>query len=301
MAIDLRDDAVRQHVISMDQAHELFDYFFAELNPPLALLDVSLHTVDYCRQNMPILFSTIVSVASRFFQPQLHRQCHRIAKSILNLAAAEEICSMDHIQALILVITWKDPGDRTILRKAVRAIGYAYELGLHSTFEAVGDATETTNIRASDEANRARSDSYSLRYKRRIERDRQRTWIVLCLVHELVRRDDRNLKPRARIIPLEDYPDPFIWIKQGGEVLLSVDSRLAWSLDMSILTLECEPFLDLINRSENAAPFGGFFERYRSRLDMLRKRYFDVRNGVYHPRFPMDKSAVAELPYVDAF
>ncbi len=41
---------------------------------------------------------------------------------------------MDHIQSLILVITWKDAGDRTIIRKAFRAIGYAYELGLHATF-----------------------------------------------------------------------------------------------------------------------------------------------------------------------
>ncbi len=32
---------------------------------------------------------------------------------------------MDHIQSLILVITWKDAGDRTIIRKAFRAIGYA--------------------------------------------------------------------------------------------------------------------------------------------------------------------------------
>lgn len=300
MAADLRDDAVHQHVISMDQAHELFEYYFAELNPPLALLDTALHTVEHCRQHAPILFSTIISVASRFFQPQLHRQCHRIAKAVLNLAAAEEICTLDHIQALILVITWKDPGDRTILRKANRAIGYAYELGLHASF----DGMETANAidaRAGSEGNRARSDSYSHRYKRRLERDRQRTWIVLCLVHELVRRDDRNSKPRARIIPLEDYPDPYIWIKQGGEVLLSVDSRLAWSLGMSILTLESEPFLDLINRSEDATPFAGVFERYRSRLDKLRHCYFDVRDGVFHPKFPMDKSAVAELPYIDAF
>ncbi|KAJ1028714.1 hypothetical protein NDA16_001880 [Ustilago loliicola] len=299
MASDLRDDAVRQRVINIDQAHELFDYFFTELNPPLALLDASLHTIEYCRQSAPILFSTIVSVASRFFQPQLYRQCHRIAKSILNLAAAEEICSMDHIQALILVITWKDPGDRTIMRKAVRAIGYAYELALHASFEGIESGESTHG--GKDEGNRARSDSYMLRYRRRLERDRQRTWIVLCLIHELVRRDDRTAKPRARLIPLDDYPDPFSWIKSGGDMLLSVDSRLAWSLDMSIITIENEPLLDLISRSEDATSFGGVFDRYRGRLDMLRKRYFDVREGVFNPRFPMDKSAVAEIPYLDAF
>lgn len=300
MAADLRDDAVRQHVISMDQAHELFDYFFAELNPPLALLDASLHTIDHCRQNAPILFSTILSVASRFYLPQHHRQCHRIAKSILNLAAAEEICSVDHIQSLILVITWKDAGDRTIIRKAFRAIGYAYELGLHATF-AYDETAASSDGKRPDEGNRARSDTCSLRSRRRQERDRQRTWIVLCLVHELVRRDDRNIKPRPRAIPIEDYPDPYNWLQQGGDVLLSVDSRLCWSLDMTILTIENEPFVDLITRSEDATPFGSFFDRYRSRLDMLRKRYFDVRDGVFHPRFPMDKSAVAELPYLDAF
>lgn len=303
MATDLRDDAVRQHVISTDQAHELFDYFFAELNPPLALLDASLHTVEYCRQNAPILFSTIISVASRFFQPQLHRQCHRIAKSVLNLAAAEEICTLDHIQALICVITWKDPGDRTILRKANRAIGYAYELGLHASFDGLESLVASNKAaRDSNEGNRARSDSYSQRYKRRLDRDRQRTWIVLCLIHELVREKcGRATKPRARIIPVEDYPDPYVWIRQAGDVLLSVDSRLAWSLDMSNVIVENEPFLDIINRSEDAAPFGGFFDRYRGRMDVLRKRYFDVREGIFHPRFPMDKSALAELPYLDAF
>ncbi|GAC96400.1 hypothetical protein PHSY_003980 [Pseudozyma hubeiensis SY62] len=301
IANDVREDVVCQHIITKEQAHELFDYFFAELNPPLALLDTSLHTMDYCRQNTPILFSAIISVASRFFSPQYHRQCHRVAKSILNLAAAEEICTIDHIQALILVITWKDPGDRTILRKAVRAIGYAYELGLHAAFGNI-DAVEplASSSRTSD-ANRDRSDSYSQRYRKRRERDRQRTWIVLCLIHELVRRDDRNPKPRARVIPVEDYPDPYAWIKQGGDVLLSVDSRLGWSLGMSILVSENEPFLEIINRSEDATSFAGFFERLRGRLDILRQQYFDVREGVYHPRFPMDKSAVVELPYLDAF
>uniref|UniRef100_V5EB05 Zn(2)-C6 fungal-type domain-containing protein n=1 Tax=Kalmanozyma brasiliensis (strain GHG001) TaxID=1365824 RepID=V5EB05_KALBG len=224
-------------------------------------------------------------------------KCHRIAKSILNLAAAEEICSMDHIQSLILVITWKDAGDRTIVRKAFRAIGYAYELGLHATFEYDGAA----EVSGGSRANEKRSDTFSLRSRKRLERDRQRTWIVLCLVHELVRRDDRNTKPRPRTIPLDDYPDPYLWIKQAGDVLLPIDSRLCWSLDMSISTIENEPFLDLINRSEDATAFGGFFDRYRGRLDMLRKRYFDVRDGVFHPKFPMDESAVAELPYLDAF
>lgn len=299
IAAELGDDAVRQHIISIDQAHELFEFYFAELNPPLALLDASLHTPDYCRQNAPILFSTIVAVASRFFQPHLHRQCHRVAKAVLNLAAAQEVCSIDHVQALVLVITWKDPGDQTIVRKAARAMGYAYELGLHATFEAIEADDATSRARA--EGGRNRSDSFSQRYRRRLERDGQRTWIVLCLVHELVRRDDRHAKPRARIIPLEDYPDPYAWIRAGGDVLLSVDSRLAWSLDMSILTLENEAFLDMISRSKDATSFGGFFDRYRARLDMLRRRYFEVSDGVYHPRFPMDKSAVAELPYLDGF
>ncbi len=71
-------------------------------------------------------------------------------------------------------------------------------------------------------------------------------------------------------------------MQQAGDVLLSVDSRLAWSLDMSILTLENEGFLDMINRSEEATSFGGFFDRYRSRLDSMRKRYFDVKeNGAF--------------------
>lgn len=305
--LDLSDDAVRQHVITMDQARELFDNFFAELNPPLALLDTSLHTIDYCRKNTPILFSTIISVASRFFMPHHHRQCHRVAKSILNHAAAEEICTLDHVQALILVITWKDPGDRTILRKAVRAIGYAYELGLHATFddfdiaEPLSSSSSTSTSKTKAEGKRDPSDNYSLQHRRRQQRDRQRTWIVLCLIHELVRRDDRNPRPRARVIPLEDYPDPYPWLKQAGDVFQPVDSRLGWSLGMAILTLENEPFLDLIERSQDATSFATFFERYRGGLDKLRKLYFDVRDGVYHPRFAMDKSAVAELPYLDAF
>ncbi|PWZ00689.1 hypothetical protein BCV70DRAFT_160417 [Testicularia cyperi] len=313
VASDVRDDAIRQNVISLDQAQELFDYFYAELNPPLAVLDSNLHTLEYCRQHLPILFSSIISVSSRFFRPHLHSKCLRISKSILNLAAIQEICSLDHIQALTLVITWRDSGDRTIIRKAARAICYAYELGLHASFDETGadSSSSSTDLaapgssstgykRERDSAQGFRSDAYRTRYQQRLNRDRQRTWIVLCLIQFLVRNDERHTHPRARMIPLEDHPDPYVWIQTAGDLLLSIDSRLAWCLDACLLIVELDPMMDTIRKSEDQAPFGSFFEHYRVRMGVVRRRYFDVVDGQYRPKFPMDKSAVAELPYIDA-
>ena len=102
MASSVYDDVVRMNSCSWTDACYLFSLFSTQLNPILALLEPGLHTVQYTREQSPILFSTILSVASRFFRPDLHLPCQAAAASILKFASSRQLCSIDHIQALIV-------------------------------------------------------------------------------------------------------------------------------------------------------------------------------------------------------
>nr|UOP57037.1 putative prib protein [Thecaphora frezii] len=312
LASDSDQDAIGQRVITLQEAEELFTYYFAELNPPLALLDPQLHTVQYCRRHRSLLFSAIVAASSKFCRPDIHPQCQRISKSALAQAAAEETCSLDHIQALILVITWKDPADRAIDRKLRRAIGYAYELGLVLSFDEFRDETEGRN---DDEKSTVTAPATSQTgtcptpetvgsatfiLGRREQRDRQRTWIMLCLVQAVLHKGDRYHPPLPRQIPLQLHPDAVTWYHRGGDLALTIDARLAWSLEMVALTIEVDDLVDLTTQNPNPTSFGVLFDTFWQRAQMIRRRWFRIEDGQYRARYPMDESAVAELPYLDA-
>ena len=246
-----------------------------ELNPPLALLDRYLHTFDYLRSKCPLLFSTVISTSSRFFRPDLHTRCLQVQRSVMALAAVEELCSLDHIQALIAAVTWKDPSDRTVDRKVNRAVGYAYELGLHASF--ADDIRPNVNLASN--ATRASNGTDISKLQRRIKRDRQRTWIMLCLVQAVMRRDDGTSRPRPRVIPLHDHPDAVSWYHQGGDITLTIDSRVAWSLESICLAIEMDDLIQLCATMPNPTGFGPFFEQFHRRSAVIRRRWFTHTDG----------------------
>ncbi|EPQ25624.1 uncharacterized protein PFL1_06804 [Pseudozyma flocculosa PF-1] len=307
-------DAVTQRLISLRQATELFDYFFAELNPPLALFDPNLHTVDYCRHQRPLVFSAIIATSTRFCRPDLHPRCQALNRSAMSQAAAEEACSIDHIQALITAITWKDPTDRTTNRKLRRAIGYAFELGLLFSFEEFRsevDSIDAARTSAAENSTPGPSDASTAQQgsgstvsssilRRREERDRQRTWIMLCLVQAVLNQGDRDHRPLPLQIPLRYHPDMTTWYHCGGDITLNIDARLAWSLETVALFHEVDDIVELTTRNPNPTSFGVLFHTFGQRADTIRRRWFKVSNGQYRARYPMDESAVAELPYLDA-
>jgi hypothetical protein len=105
--------------------------YFAHLNPIIGLLDPRLHTSSYVRQRSTVLFTTIISVSSKFFLPTVHERCHALSQSLIGRALAADMCNIEYIQALSLSTFYKDADDASSWRKVGLAIRMAYELNLH--------------------------------------------------------------------------------------------------------------------------------------------------------------------------
>ncbi|ORY22182.1 hypothetical protein BCR39DRAFT_552063, partial [Naematelia encephala] len=88
-------------------------------------LSCSVHTLSYLRQTSPILFSTVLACASRFFRKDLHSLLLSHASTILDRASNSGVADIGIVQSLMLSTYWKAPEDTSAWRK----IGMAVRLG----------------------------------------------------------------------------------------------------------------------------------------------------------------------------
>ncbi|SPO25497.1 uncharacterized protein UTRI_03081_B [Ustilago trichophora] len=232
MASSAYDDVVRMNACSWTDACYLFSLFSTQLNPIVALLEPGLHTVQYTREQSPILFSTILGISSRFFRPDLHLQCQTAAASILKFASARQLCSIDHIQALIVSAIWALPGDATRSETLSAAIAYAYELGLPFCFEAgvaVSSATKPYTPPLPIHLLHGGHQTTMLRMQ-------QRTWIQLCLLELSQQSDSRrtSMQKRPELIAQADFPNVRVWYELNNSTMSAYDTRLAYQLDFAL-------------------------------------------------------------------
>lgn len=122
--------------------------FHDKLNPLIALLDPQrtyhpmqpmtesvVHTLDYVRHSSSILFTAILAASSKFFRKELHAALLSHAHSILNRATNKASCSTGIIQALMILVYWKAPSDRSGWLKIGMAVRMGYQLGWHLTMD----------------------------------------------------------------------------------------------------------------------------------------------------------------------
>jgi hypothetical protein len=96
------------------------DSFHTHLNIFVDVLDKALHTPLFVRRTSAILFTTIVTIASRFRRPSLHTHLHKMVDNMLGRAFAEGVVEVGLIQSLSLLAFWKEADDRSTWRK----VGY---------------------------------------------------------------------------------------------------------------------------------------------------------------------------------
>lgn len=109
--------------------------FFEHLNPLIALLDPLLHTPDYTTQSSTILLTAIVTVAAKMFAPSLYAPLLALSNRLLGEAFANGLSTIGLVQALSLLVFWKDPHDDSAWRRIGYAIRLGYELGLDDHFK----------------------------------------------------------------------------------------------------------------------------------------------------------------------
>lgn len=96
----------------------------AELGP--------VHTFDHLNTSLPILLTSVLASASKFFRPALHRNLLEYAHVLLNRSLNAGTCNIDIIQALLVLVCFKAPVDRSAWIKIGTAIRLAYQHGWYS-------------------------------------------------------------------------------------------------------------------------------------------------------------------------
>jgi hypothetical protein len=90
----------------------------------------TVHTLPYLRTS-PLLLSALLTVSAKYFLQRHYPALLSHTQSIVNRAVGQGQCDIGLIQALILMITWKDPKDGSSWVKLGIAIRLGYQLGMH--------------------------------------------------------------------------------------------------------------------------------------------------------------------------
>ncbi|KAF4473607.1 hypothetical protein FAGAP_12947 [Fusarium agapanthi] len=155
-------DPVDMGLISRPSAQNLYEGFFKHFNCLVGLLDPNLYTFSYTRSRSSLLFTMILTISSRIFQPESHRHIRDHAESLLGRALLACDSAIENIWAIICMYHWKDANDS----RGYTLIGFALRMA------------------ASAEWNMThRSVSYetheSLELQVRQRRDKDRVWLAL--------------------------------------------------------------------------------------------------------------------------
>jgi hypothetical protein len=127
-----------------------------------ALFDPAFTTFERSKTR-PALQTAILWAASRFFRPELETALHRHAEYLINRATNSGLVDLQTLQAIHVLVIWKEPNDRSAYMKIGIGVRMAYQLGL--------DTARSTALPQDDEE------------ARRIV-DAERTWISECRVLE---------------------------------------------------------------------------------------------------------------------
>lgn len=301
MASSVYDDVLQINACSWTDACYLFSLFITQLNPILALLDANLHKVQYTREQSPILFSTILCVASRFFRPSLHSQCQAAAAAILSLASSRQVCSIDHIQALIVSAIWATPGDPSRSEWIAAAIAYAYELGLCFSLDAAMPITSAVKPYTPPLA----LHLLDANHQSVVLRVQQRTWIQLCLLELSQQTDSQraSMPKRPELIAQHDFPNVRTWYQLHHLTMSAYDTRLAYQLDIALSQRNLDRLAASIQANTAAATISQ--HELSNSIDMLLVQqrecfatWFNVLGEEYVARYAMDRYSSMEAGFV---
>lgn len=104
-------DPISANLIDEDTAKILFDFVFLRLNTFINLFDPELHSVSYVRKKCPLLFTTLLMAGSKYWKPEVYRQCYELAHTLAVRAFAESWKRVEVVQAFACLTYWREPDD----------------------------------------------------------------------------------------------------------------------------------------------------------------------------------------------
>ncbi|KAI5461585.1 hypothetical protein BGZ63DRAFT_508931 [Mariannaea sp. PMI_226] len=106
-----RDDPIHLRLISRPSAQNLFEGFFKYFNCLVGLLDPQLYTFSYTRETSNLLFSTILAISARVFQPESYKSIRKHSETLLGRTLLACDTAVENIWAIVCMYHWKDVDD----------------------------------------------------------------------------------------------------------------------------------------------------------------------------------------------
>ncbi|WVW84403.1 hypothetical protein I302_106437 [Kwoniella bestiolae CBS 10118] len=126
------EDPVSLHFLSLIEAGNLFLSFITHMNAMIAIFDPKVHTFQKIRE-YPLLFTAVLAVSSKFFNRNLAAALSSHARMLLHRAIFAGEYTTQMVKALIILVFWKHPTDRTAWVDIGIAMRLSYQLGLHTS------------------------------------------------------------------------------------------------------------------------------------------------------------------------
>ncbi|BEJ08311.1 hypothetical protein CcaverHIS641_0503960 [Cutaneotrichosporon cavernicola] len=208
--MERKDDLIGLGILSMDECDSLFQHYFDQLQTCVCLLDPAIHTAAYTRQASLELFTAVLTVASKFFRPELYETVLAFSNRLVSTAIAECVATIELAQAICILHYWKKPTDGRGWLRLGHAIRLGYQLDLHLPPRRPLPADER---------------------EARLAIDRERTWISLfCFDSTATQLSDRPSM-------MHKAPDVTEWIRTIPYPLPS-DGQLDFAVKASLLQSE---------------------------------------------------------------
>ncbi|CAE6485991.1 unnamed protein product [Rhizoctonia solani] len=249
--LDNYDTPVSVGFLREEEVPDLFHLYHNYLNPLIALLDPALHSPNYVRTRSSVLFTAILTVASRFGRPEAWENCNSLAQTLLGRALADGICSIEYVQALSLLTFWKDARDSSSWRKVGLAIRMAYELNLQ---EPRSEPLSTVELLAREQLNK------------------ERTW----LRYDMTTAMQRN---KPQMIPDYSLPNAIEWLGDHPGFPCNADAMLVISSSFGGVRLLCHSLFSSMTTTNKAA-FEPLMRHISSLLDDRIKRWINTDHNL---------------------
>ncbi|WRT68771.1 uncharacterized protein IL334_005751 [Kwoniella shivajii] len=225
---ELVDDPIRAGFVDEGEARALFHLYMTHYNSSMPLLDPTLHTHDFVREQSSFLYTSILCVTSRYLSSltphtgdgstispesaqSVHQQILVLARDHMTWAFAEAIASIDVVRAMVILGLNKEPEDDKAGYHISRAVllGKELNLGCILTVEEMNKLTE-------EEQRRLRS--------------RQRVWLCLFFANSIF-----NMQFQQPM--LIQQSDPLIatahhWLKRARPDMILRDTQLVCSIEL---------------------------------------------------------------------
>ncbi|SCV72426.1 BQ2448_3963 [Microbotryum intermedium] len=208
-------DPVDLHILGLVEAEQLFNAYHTQLNPFIKILDPHLHTMEFTRKHSPILFSAVLCVAGKFTRVDLYPQLLAHAQQLVGRAFVDNISHIGIVQALGILVYWKEPTDSSAWMKVGIAIRMGYQLRLHKprTQPLPADTMEA-----------------------RLILDGERTWLNLVCFDKSYHLYDESEGRRVGLMIPDEKRDLDRWLQDGYPYEVEDDSLLALSVEMGRIT-----------------------------------------------------------------